>query len=169
MKKQILILTLFVAAILVGNNAFGQVGPVLPYVIEPTAAPACITPETLAGCTASELNPVQGTTYDYTVATTAGTDIVRWFVVDNTAMELAGDSLVSLTTGILASGNAAIDDASGSDPYILNHVSSATVTYDGAGAAASTNATIQLQWKYFDGVNTEVLLVAYVEGADGLY
>ncbi len=162
MKKQILFLTFFIAAILAGMNSYGQV---LPYIIEPTAAPTCIPPSALLGCTADQLHPVQAADYTYTVTTTAATDVVRWFVVDNTAMELAGDALIDATLGILAAGNGAIDDASGNDPYILSHVTAATVTYDGAGAAASTNASITLQWKYFDGVNNEILLVAYVETA----
>lgn len=138
-------------------------GQTKPYVVVPTTAPACITPQTLAGCTTDELHPTQGVTYDYIVETTTATDVVRWFVVDNTAMELAGDSLISSLTGILAAANGAIDDGSGSDPYLLSVISG---TYNGAGATATAGtpptSTIQLQWKYFDGVSNEVLLVAYV-------
>nr|WP_319270999.1 hypothetical protein [uncultured Draconibacterium sp.] len=154
MKKQILFLTLFVAAILVGNNAFGQT-----YTMEPTTAPTCINATTLAGCTADELHPVQGADYTYTVDVTAATDVVRWFVVDNTAMELAGDELIG-ASGILPIANGAIDDGSGTDPYILNVV---TGTYNSGVAAAGATSSITLNWKYFDGVSNEILLVAYVE------
>lgn len=161
MKKQILTLTfLTLAIVFAGMKSYAQVAK--PYVTVPTALPSCITPETLSGCSANALQPVQGETYDYTVTTTAGTDIVRWFVVNNTTMEAAGDSLVSSLTGVLAAGNAAIDDGSGSDPYIYSVVSG---TYESGGAAGNT--TLQLQWKYFDGVTEEILLVAYVEAADG--
>lgn len=155
MKKQILIFTFFVAAVLVGTNALAQT-----YVMEPTAAPGCITPEVLSGCTADELHPVQGETYSYNIATTVATDVVRWFVVNNTAMEAASEALVDPTLGVLAAGNTNIDNGLGTDPYILSVVNG---TYDGAGAPASTNSTIELQWKYFDGVTEEILLVAYVE------
>jgi hypothetical protein len=143
------------------TNAFGQAKP---YVMVPSALPDCITAQALSNCTADALHPIQGETYDYTVVTSLGTDIVRWFVLNNTTMETAGDSLVSSLGGVLVSTNTAIDAGDGTDDYLLSVVSG---TYNGSGDAATTNATIQLKWKYFDGIAEEILLVAYVEGADG--
>lgn len=164
MKKQILFLAIFTLAVfLAGTNKVAA--QVKPYIVVPTAAPACIPPEALAGCTADQLHPVQGANYIYTVNTTAATDVVRWFVVDNTAMETAGDSLISALTGILPAANGAIDDGTGNDPYLLSVVNG---TYDGTGAAAAgSTSSIELQWKYFDGITNEVLLVAYVETSPG--
>jgi hypothetical protein len=159
MKKQILFLAFFVLALMAGtSSAFGQV---IPYQTVPSANPACLTPTpfTAGMCTADELHPVQGTTYDYTVAINAG-DNVRWFVVNNN--DLAPDSLVSALTGILPAANTNIDPANGTGEYIL---SLGTGTYNGAGAV--DNTTIQIAWKYFDGITDQVILVAYVAGADG--
>lgn len=164
MKKQILFLAMFVLAVFVGtSNVFGQVGPASPYQTVPTAKPVCLTPTPFANgvCTADALHPVQGTQYDYVVTTTAAGDNVRWFVLDNNDL-VAPQTLVTATGGILPSTDASIDPADGNGKYIL---SKGTGTYNGSGAA--NNATIQISWKYFDGITDQVILVAYVEGADG--
>ncbi len=155
MKKQILFLTFFVAALFAGTNAFAQ------YITEPTALPSCITAETLTNCTANALNPVQGETYDYTIATTAATDVVRWFVINNTTMEAANDSLVSITSGVVATDNAHISASDGTDAYLLSVESG---TYN---SGVTANNTIELTWKYFDGISEEILLVAWVVDGDG--
>lgn len=164
MKKQILILTVLIAAVLAGFNVNGQMAA-KPYQTVLTTAPTCLTPEILSGCTANELHPVQGTTYDYVVTTTAPTDIVRWFVVNNNDLapaNAANDSLVSMLNGILPSTDKNIDPGDGTGSYIYGLGSG---TYNGTGAAGNT--TIQIAWKYFDGITDQVILVAYVEGADG--
>lgn len=165
MKKQILFLAMFALALIFASttNVFGQVGAAKPYQTVPTAVPTCLTPTPFSSgvCTADELHPVQGVNYDYVVTTTAATDIVRWFVVNNNDLT-APKALVTDAVGILPSTDASIDPADGNGKYIL---SKGTGTYNGSGAA--NNATIQIAWKYFDGITDQVVLVAYVEGADG--
>lgn len=161
MKKQILFLALFVLAVFAGNtNAFGQIRPIATV---PTAIPVCLTPQPFASgvCNADALHPVQGTPYTYTVTTTTATDIVRWFVVNDNDLA-AGDSLISSLIGILPTTNANIDPTNGTGDYIL---SIGGGTYN---SGVANNASIELSWKYFDGMQpNEVLLVAYVEGGDG--
>ena len=170
MKKQILILTFFIAAILAGNsNSFGQVGPAKNYDVVLDVVPGIITPHTLAGCTASELTPVQGEVYTYTVNTTNATDDVRWFVY-NDGLMTAPDSLVSALGGILPSTYSGIDPADGSGDYILN-LGTTNNTYNAnpvADDGSGSDHSIQIAWKYFDGhLPNEVLLVAYVEDDAG--
>lgn len=163
MKKQILFLAMFVLALFAGNsNVFGQA---YPYKKVPTAAPTCLTPTpfTAGVCAASELKPVQGEVYKYTVTTTAATDKVRWFVVNNKDLEAAtpADSLVSKLVGILPTTNTLIDKTDGTGNYILN-LGTTNNTYNTLGSDPS----IQIAWKYFDGhLPNEVLLVAYVESS----
>jgi len=164
MKKQILFLTMITLAFIFAgtSKSYGQVGAASPYVMVPDAVPSCITARTLSGCSSDELHPVQGDPYTYEVTTTDPADLVRWFVLDNTAMEAgATDSIVASTVGILAAGNTYIDPADNSGSYVISY---GVGTYDTRTAG---NTQIEITWKYFDGVANEVLLVAYVEGADG--
>ena len=78
MKKQILFLTLFVAAILVGNNAFGQA-------LDPRTTPNPILPLSCVG-TSLPLHPYPGQAYTYTMDGTSGdelTDEWTWFATKN--------------------------------------------------------------------------------------
>nr|WP_321354190.1 hypothetical protein [uncultured Draconibacterium sp.] len=175
MKKQILILTFFVAAIFAGTtSAFGQVS----YQTVPTS-PQCITPMPLTGCTitAPELHPIQGVYYDYTVTVNPAVDpTVRWFVVNNYDLSTNSpiDSLVSMATGILAVDHGDIDATDAAGAYEITAANPSTYILDVTDGAniynneANTTATINMAWKFFNGsAPEEVLLVAYVEGADG--
>ncbi len=82
MKKQILILTFLIAAVFAGMNSYGQVLNLMMLFLT-AASNLSYTNNHLPGCTADELHPVQGQVYTYTVTTTAATDDVRWFVVNN--------------------------------------------------------------------------------------
>src|SRR5690606_12381659 len=122
--KQILILTIFVAAILAGtSNGFAQtVGGALPYENVLSGLPTCLTPQAFTNgvCTSNALHPVQGTGYDYTVTTNSG-DFVRWFVVNNNDLAPetpANDSLVSSISGILPIADGNIDPSNGLGQYI---------------------------------------------------
>ncbi len=174
MKKQFLFLILFVAAIVAGtSNAFGQSNP---YQTVPTNVPTCLTPTPLSGCTTvDELHPVQGEVYTYSVVTTAATDDVRWFVVNNADLKdgtIGGqvDSLINSNNNVLPVGASYIDPGDGSGSYILN-LGTTHNTYNQAPASSDgtgTDASIEIAWKYFDGFQpNEILLVAYVEGDDG--
>ena len=98
MKKQILILTFFVAAILAGMSSFAQSDDAL------TAVPTCITPTTLT-CfgTADALHPAVGVPYTYTINSTVGgvetNEKVHWFVVDNADLAATGiiNSIADMT------------------------------------------------------------------------
>ena len=187
MKKQILILTFFVAAILAGNNAFGQKTYQNVIIDGDSDGINCITPVPLSGCTitAPDLHPIQGVYYDYTVDQLPPNASVRWFVVNNadvtgTTVGTA-DSLVSIATGILPITSAYIDAANATtgayeitagnpSTYILDVADGINVYNNEANTngATATTATISMAWKFFNGLSpNEVLLVAYVEDATG--
>ncbi|WP_320111176.1 hypothetical protein [Draconibacterium orientale] len=166
MKKQILFLTLFVAAILGGNNAYGQ--STVEYDDVLTTVPTCITPTTLT-CfgTASALTPVAGREYTYTITSedtdaANNTEKVHWFVVDNA--DLANGIIDGTGTApSMAHLAALIDPADGSEWL----VSAETGVYNIPVTDASPNTAdeISLTWNYFDGQNNVILLVAYVYDA----
>lgn len=154
---------LSLAFIFAGLKSYGQV----TYQTVPSAAPICITPTpfTDGACTATELKPVQGEVYTYTVVTTGATDDVRWFVVNNADLS---DGLIE-DGAILPSTDANIDPANGSGDYILR-LGDTHNTYNvnpNSGDATGTDNSIEIAWKYFDGHQpNEVLLVAYVVDDD---
>jgi len=163
MKKQILFLTFFIAAILAGNSAFGQ------YLTVPDADNngnvVCITPKPLASCTGVDaLHPVQGVEYTYTVATTTNPgDFVRWFVVNNADLIANTDSLINTQNQVLDAASTYIDPATGAGDYILS-----LGTNNDYNDITKTNNSIDISWKFFDGyLPNQVLLVAYVAAADG--
>lgn len=154
MKKQILFLTFFIAAILAGMNSYGQTGDGTPtdYTGDMVlgGAPSCAIVVPLE-CTSSisELRPQAGVDYTYSV-TTAATNSVHWFVIanDNNVVVDLNDITGHIGTNI-------DDDGLGGDPYIL--------TSDAAyNDAATTSHSTTLSWKSFDGLTEVVLLVAYV-------
>nr|WP_321484629.1 hypothetical protein [uncultured Draconibacterium sp.] len=173
MKKQILILTFFVAAILAGTtSAFAQL-TAKPYQTVPSAVPSTLIPTPFGSglCTADELHPVQGQVYTYTVNATPQTD-VRWFVVNNNDLApvtAANDSLLSATGGILPSTDANIDPSDGTGEYIYGDGSTPITGYNINPTADATGQfhTIDIAWKYFDGITDQVLLVAYAEDSIG--
>ncbi|WP_321370372.1 hypothetical protein [uncultured Draconibacterium sp.] len=144
MKKQILILTLFVAAILVGNNAFGQV-PATPDIDALDAVPTYCTPAVAIDCGngTDALAPVPGTSYEYTITSPTTTGRVHWFVTDEASL-------------IDAQGNiaATIDPSNGTGNYILT----ADAAYNDP---TQTSKTVNITWKSFDGNNNNVILVVY--------
>ena len=171
MKKQFLILILFVAAIVAGtSNAFGQYLTVPD--LDANGNIECIKATPILSCTGvDELHPVQGVEYTYTVATTTSPgDYVRWFVVNNKDLKdpavgtpAQTDSLINSIGQVLAAGSDYIDPADGSGDYILS-LGATNNTYDDI---TSTDNSIKITWKFFDGHRPEeVLLVAYVEAAD---
>ncbi|WP_321997659.1 hypothetical protein [Draconibacterium orientale] len=186
MKKQILFLTVFVAAILVGMNSYGQTnahyGASNVYLNYLDAGPNCITPRSLENCDdVDELHPVQGQPYTYIVNTTYASDDVRWFVVNN--FDLIDDSqqLIDATHTILPRTDDDIDLGDGTGDYILS-VADLTNTYNldpvGGDPATYTGITsdgtaahsITITWKYFSGLtsaNEAILLVAVVTDASG--
>jgi len=170
MKKQILFLILFIATTLIAVNSYGQAGPAKPYQNFPTAAPVCLTPTPFTGdvCNADELHPVQGTVYTYTITTTSATDDVRWFVVNNN--DLAPDSLLSAVTGILPSTDTRIEPSNGTGEFIYGDGTTSIANYNINPVnddATGTTKSIDIAWKYFDGVTNQVILVAYVEDNAG--
>ena len=178
MKKQILILTFFVAAILAGtssafaqtNNHYDASGDYLQVL---DGVPGCITAQPLTGCTSTDaLQPVQGVEYTYTVASTTGNETVRWFVINNADLKDATiggavDSIINSNNDIIAvTNNTYIDAIDGTGAY--DNSSTSYILSLGANNSyndpASTNHSIDISWKYFDGfLPNEVLLVAYVE------
>ncbi|WP_297085582.1 hypothetical protein [uncultured Draconibacterium sp.] len=140
MKKQILFLTFFVAALLAGTSvAFGQAtnpnvdanGDYIDFPENPT----CISAKTLSCLNATgELNPLPGETYTYTVRTTSDDDDVRWYVMNNYFLEQAGppiDSIIEYNGNVMdlteatypatpiAAGGPYVDPGDGTGPYIL--------------------------------------------------
>ena len=184
MKKQILILILFVAAIVAGtSNAFGQndhyASDGHTYLNYLDAAPSCITPRQLTNCLdVDEIHPVQGEPYKYIVNTTDASDDVRWFVINNYDLTSATpvDSLVNSNHEILASTDNRIDPGDGTGDFIYKVTNLATdyninPAMDGTGVTNTTGTehAIEITWKYFSGLTTAnevVLLVAVVTGDD---
>ncbi len=193
MKKQILFLMFFVAAILAGMNAFGQSDHTYP------ETPDCISPQTLNCANATgELNPLPGTLYTYTVETSSQYDDVRWFVINNNLLETAApvDSIIESATGVMdlteatypgdpmVAGGPYVDPADGTGPYILRLGTSPWVNYNYSTApdsdvdddGMSYNTTIddgvshsiEIAWKSFNGDQpNEILLVALVADQTG--
>ncbi|MCF6356169.1 MAG: hypothetical protein L3J54_00060 [Draconibacterium sp.] len=166
MKKQILFLTMFTLALIFAGTSkvFGQ----KVYDKVPTALPTNIDPHVLAGCTADELHPVQGQVYTYTVNATAQTD-VRWFVVNNNDVIANGDSIVGFYQGILPSNYADIDPSNGTGNYIYGDGTTPITGYNVDPVANATGQyhSIDISWKYFDGITDQVILVAYAEDSVG--
>ncbi len=157
------------ALIFAGTNAFGQQA----YDSIPDKVPTNLIPSLMAGCTATELHPVQGEVYTYTVVTTPQSDI-RWFVINNADLKdpsIGGglDSIVGFN-GVLPSGDAYIDPSDGTGDYIYGDGTTPIPGYDTDGTQDANGEmhTIDIAWKYFDGMQpNEVLLVAYATDSVG--
>ena len=163
MKKQILILTMITLAFIFAGttNVFAQ------YQTVPSGGPATIIPNALSGCTADELHPVQGQVYTYTVNASNQTD-VRWFVVNNNDVIANGDSLIG-STGVLPNGYPDIDPSTGLGDYIYGDGVTPITGYNVDPVADATGQfhSIDIAWKYFDGITDQVILVAYAEDSVG--
>jgi len=156
MKKQILFLTFFIAAILAGTSAFGQTYTQVPVPI--TSIDSILAVPLDPACdTANALHPTQDKIYNYTVATTSPNDSVRWFVVNYKDLEAAGDSLVQITNDVIPEGDAKIEPSNGTGDYI--YYLGTHNTYDQLN---NNDHQIDIAWKYFDGVTDVILVVAYV-------
>ena len=148
MKKQILILTFFVAAILAGNNAFGQ--REIDYL---RGAPVCTPAIALTCGGGTELSPAPGVEYTYTITVdptvTAGN--IHWFVTDDVNVVTAEGAL----TGTIDPGDASGDYLLTSESGVYNQTS------------GNADPSVTLSWKSFDGSANTVLLVAYVTDEAG--
>ena len=177
MKKQILILTFFVAAILAGMNSFGQGGDGIPaqYIKDLSNDLAgCLPPTALDPSCAGDidaLHPQPGLPYTYSVTTTdrgGVEDDIHWFVVNYNELldATAGsglDSLINMRNDM--TNNAAyIDPGNGTGDYILDATTGVYNIYpNGVGTSTGQTAnSIDITWKTFDGLTNVVLLVAYV-------
>ncbi|WP_346856257.1 hypothetical protein [uncultured Draconibacterium sp.] len=171
MKKQILFLTFFVAAILAGMNSYGQYQTVLT--TQP--ADAIITPTTLSGCsTVDALHPIQGEVYTYTVANTPANATIRWFVVDNEDLKSPTtggqtDSIINTQNAILPITSSYIDATDAAGAYEITTANPSSYIYSVGTPAdynslTSTSVSIDIAWKYFNGNQpNEILLIAYVQ------
>ena len=187
MKKQILILILFVAAIVAGtSSAFGQ-NPHYDtdgstYLTVLDNVPSCISPRALQNCTdVDELHPVQGQSYTYIVNTTDKSDDVRWFVVNNFDLIDDGQKLIDNNHQILPRTDDDIDPGDGNGSYILSVTDLATTynldpvggdpaSYTGITSDGTVAHSITIRWKYFSGLtsaNEAILLVAVATDASG--
>jgi hypothetical protein len=165
MKKQILFLAIFtLALIFAGTNTV--LGQTKAYDSIPDAVPINIDPRVLAGCTTDELHPVQGQVYTYVVTASPQTD-VRWFVINNKDVIANGDSIVGFN-GVLPDTYADIDPSDGTGDYIYGS-GTAITGYNVNPVADATGQynSIDIAWKYFDGITNQVLLVAYAEDSVG--
>jgi hypothetical protein len=159
MKKQILFLTLFVAAILGGMNAYGQV--------DLTAAPgACLTPVELGACaTGAPLTPIAGTPYTYTVN-----------VANLASLPNSGTAAANITW-VVTKSQTFIDNTGFVATPDANDGTESIAVIGAAGAShnvstpvdASGNSSIQITWNAFtvDATNP-VFLVAYATDEGGV-
>lgn len=160
MKKQILILILFVAAIVAGtSNSYGQLPTVPTYDNALSVSlDSCLSP-TILSCwdSVSALHPAPGVEYTYSITSDdyagSGSETVHWFVIENSDLGTINPSADISTL----STNGVIDPADGSE-YLLT----ASGSYD---VPTQTSDSVTLSWNYFDGTTNIVLLVAYVEDA----
>lgn len=148
MKKQILILAMFtLALIFAGPKSYGQDINYLNVGTTDCPVPAVLN---CAGASGSELSPLPGVTYTYTVNVVPGVTApgyVQWFVTDESALINA--------TGVIP-GIMELND--GTSPYLLN---ATALAYN---STTNTASTIDISWKSFNGTANQVLLVAYVKG-----
>lgn len=157
MKKQFLILILFVAAIVAGTtSASAQYDNVLSSLLD-----SCIVPTPLECDSADALHPNPGVPYTYTISSedtdpANNTELVHWFVIDYN--DLTADSLVNSIGDI---SHLTIDPGNGAGEFLLNSDAAYNVDF----ATGQTSDVVELTWQYFDGLNNVVLLVAYVEDA----
>lgn len=175
MKKQILILTVFVAAILGGMNAFGQSiiadGDPNPYQVSIASDGTVVCPPVVVldcadGATLGALHPQAGVTYEYNVTTSTPTtdgtdgDRIHWFVITDGG---TGDPINVITAINNLDANLPPDDlGDGNGSYI------AGVTETGVyNTPTQRDNSINISWKPFDGIGTVVLLVAYVVDESG--
>ena len=162
MKKQILILILFVAAIVAGTSkSYGQYDVSLSALLD-----SCLTPVALDCDSASALRPAPGEWYTYEIESidydNTGNEKVHWFVVDYN--DFSTDSLINTMNDITHLPGTYIDPGDGTGEFLLDASSSYNVDF---ATPVSTSDTVQLQWQYFDGQANVVLLVAYVEDEAG--
>lgn len=149
MKKQILILVLFVLAAFAGiNRSYGQDLDYIPI------NPEYPIPTTLPCATDDALHPLVGKTYTYSVTVAPNTsDYIQWFVYNATTATSV------ITAGALASAAAELN--TGVSPYLM---STTGAVYN---STTNTTASIDVKWQSFDGAANKILLVAYVKGASG--
>lgn len=165
MKKQILFLAFFVAAILAGTStAFGQL---LPGVTDPNGTAQAITP--LSCATSSEpLHPIPYQTYTYSLTNGSGATSANWtwwitqdpsFITAEGTLNMAG--MLTQSSGQLYSAPAS--------PAYGNDNSGTT---DGSGSIdiAWTPEILSLtkyQAEAADAPKKSTFIVAYSEGVDG--
>lgn len=145
MKKQILFLTFFIAAIFAGMNVNAQ------YANYVEGAATCTPAIPLTCITAAEpVYPLPGQVYTYEVTVTAEaatTPTIHWFVTTDVNVIAVQNTLTSTI------------DAIDGDYVLTADVAKYNVT-------TNTSNTIDISWKYFPATPA-VLLVAYVVDEDG--
>lgn len=144
MKKQILVLTMLLLALIFStSNTFGQ-NSEEDYIILPSGGTIFCPPAVTLNCaTGTGLTPIPGQEYTYEISASS-MSTVHWIVTDEANVMTAPGTL---TTGI---------DPVGTGSYVLTNP-------DGFyNDPANTSASITLSWKSFNGTLNNVLLVAYV-------
>ena len=153
------------------NKSFGQVDPNTNDPAVLGGAGECV-PAVPLGCVtdAGPLNPIPGKTYTYAVEDVGATSVasVQWFVYDATATTGNGPNII--VDGSIATA-ATNMETEGSSLFLLSaedHYGAMTAidAVDGGGDPINP-LEIDISWQSFDGETNEILLVAYVEGADG--
>jgi hypothetical protein len=147
MKKQILILAIFVLAFFASTTV--SLAQDLNYIPATTCAPVTLLP-----CASDDaLHPIPGKTYTYSVAVNPGvtTGDVKWFVYNATA------SGTLITGGSITAAVTAAEARGGASQFLLD---ADIAKYN----VANTSGTIDASWQSFDGITNRILLVAYVQG-----
>lgn len=133
------------------NKSYGQT-----YINYVEGTSAACTPAVALNCANDddELHPIPGKTYTYGVTTDPTTVAsIHWFVTDVSPVIAAG---VLTPTRDVINGD-----------YILNAGPSLLAGSANYDDDANTTAQISIAWKSFNATSNNVLLVAYVSGADG--
>lgn len=159
MKKQFLILILFVAAIVAGTSS--AKAQTLSALLD-----SCIIPTPLDCDSASALRPAPGESYTYTISSDdyagSGAELVHWFVIDYNDLTANSDSIIN-SVGDVTHLSTYIDAGDGTDEFLLTSGSSYNIDF--GASTPNTSDSVTLSWQYFDGQANVVLLVAYVEDA----
>ncbi|WP_321347521.1 hypothetical protein [uncultured Draconibacterium sp.] len=159
MKKQILFLTLFVAAILVGNNAFGQ--------LDARTTPAAIDPLSCVG-TSLPLHPYPGQTYTYTMDGSTGAqaaDQWTWFATKNPEFIDAATNTLQIADMLTTASGALLNV--GASYGVTSGTNSVDITWSPELIAATLYQGDATGWATADASNpTPTFVVGYATGVN---